>query len=67
MKSDFFNSPNGFTINYGPEFEGLPQQENPYSHYTREYSKPKTELKLDARKIAGALTHRDYVNQLMGF
>lgn len=23
--------------------------------------------KLDARKLAAALTHRDYVNQLMGF
>jgi len=32
-------------------------------------SKEKKEdtLNLDSRKIAGALAHRDYVNQLMGF
>jgi len=27
----------------------------------------KDDIKLDARKLAATLTHRDYVNQLMGF
>lgn len=64
MKSDKFT---GLEDNEFASFDNFWNEKPTVYTGTVKVEKKSSTIDLDPRKIAAALTHRDYVNQLMGF